>query len=950
MSGVGPADRAPAAATEETQELQRLRLSRDAALRAAQAAVRDATRLTRLLTILNDAGALETLLDRALSTLSEIFATDVVVLLDPAGTGSFVPLAAVGLPEDTAGLAFNADADGNVLKTMSEGGPLIINAAAGDSTIEPQLRELDVETVLYLPVAASHAARGALVLARCHAEPFSLPDVGLLTAMAYRIGLAVEQAQRRSQLERIVLSEREIGIDLEEVGVARKAIAAFPALVGADGATLVRLDGATIAFRADSTGCSLSDPEVANLVRHLVARADVRKLEPASVVRSAVSCGDEAAPIPYGAILVLPFGRDHPDGLLIAFRSAPTPFDPDVLPIAALYAGQTAAALENARLYRAVRTELADRQRAEQALNASEERSSALIRSVHDLIVVIASDESVRLANPAAVRVWSGAEGGDAAAEFWRRFRPDDRDRLGLAVRALAALPGETRTASVALAHADNEWRDYDVTLTNLLNEPAVAGIVATFHDVTERRIHERQLEDLAFRDPLTGLANRAHFQDRLRKAMANEGANERVGVIFFDLDNFKVINDSLGHEAGDLILKTVAARMRREIGACALGARLGGDEFTILIERDANLEAAQGVASRLLAAIREPVMMGKREMVVGGSFGIALAKPGVDTAEELLRKADVAMYHAKASGRNTVAVFNAGLAAEAERRMEAETNLRRALARGELEVFFQPVVSLVDRRPFGAEALVRWRHPERGIVLPGEFIPIAETTGLITNLGHVVIEGTFRWSQRWREATGVSVPVSLNLSPRQLFDEGLVERVSDGAARFGIDPSAITFEITENTLIRRAEAAAAILRRLRALGCRVALDDFATGYSSLAYLKTLPIDVLKIDRSFVKSIEEDRRDLAIVRSVITLGAAFGLSVIAEGVETEGQALILGQLGCESAQGHLFAPALPGTQFAQLLPLFERDVGAGDARASSAVNRRAVRPPTGFPS
>ncbi len=889
---------------------------------AAQAAIRDATRLTRLLTILNDAGSLETLLERALATLSELFAAEVVILLDPAGTGSFAPLASIGLPEDFAELPFADAADANVPRTMRDGGPLLIGDALADPTVEPQLRDLDVQSVLYLPVSASHAARGVLILARCHATPFVFADVGLLTAMAYRIGLAVEQAQRRAQLERIVHSERAMGPDVEEAGVARRAVATFPDLVGADAATLVRLgEHDEVVFRTDAGAPSLDDRRLGDLVDHLLGRPEIHELAPFDTVGPPDA--DGGTPIPPGALLALPFGRSHPEGLLLAFRSAPTRFDPDVVPIAVVYAGQTGAALENAGLYRAVNNELADRRRAEQAATASEARLGALIRSVHDLIVVIAANGDVRFANPAATRVWTVAEGGDAASEFRRRIRPDDLGRLNQLIAGLSATPGETRPSSVGILHGVADWHDYDVTLTNLLHDPAVAGIVATFHDVTERRIHERQLENLAFRDPLTGLANRVHFQESLRRALVPRATGpESVAVIFFDLDDFKVVNDSLGHEAGDVILKTVADRMRAVLRREDLGARLGGDEFTVLVEHEATVETAHRIATRLLGAIRGPVRIGDRDVVVGGSFGIALGETGVETADELLRKADVAMYHAKASGRNTCKVFENGLATAAVRRLEAETNLRTALARDELDVFFQPIVSLADRRPFAAEALVRWHHPERGLVLPGDFLPVAEATGLIAELGRAVIETAFRRSQVWRCTTGIDVPLGLNLSPRQLNDVGLIDRISGWVADYGIDPRKITFEITENALIRDADSAVGGLRRLRDLGFRIAIDDFATGYSSLGYLKTFPVDVIKVDRSFVADVADDRRDRAIVRGVLSLAADFGLTVIAEGVEREAQADALIALGCTAAQGFLFAPALPPDEFTALLPLF----------------------------
>ncbi len=930
--------------TDEGEDRRRLRMTKDSALTAAREAVRDATRLTRLLTVLNDSGTLDALLERALSTLSELFAAEVVILLDPAGTGSYAPLASVGLPDDAAISVFSDDPDGNIARTMREGGPLLLQDVGAEGTVEPQLAELDVETVIYLPVAASHGARGVLILARCLRRAFDYAEVGLLTAMAYRIGLAVEQAQRRAQLERIVHSEREIGFDLEEIGVAAKAVAMFPELVGADGAVLVLLDDdGGILHRTDGGIPALCDEALGELVRHLLATTRLSAFEAHSTV---FRPGPDGAATGRSrssgrALLALPVGHERLDGLLLALRTTATPFDPDILPIAMLFAGQSAAAIENARLYRAVSTELNDRKRAEAALKASEERQAALIRSVHDLIVVLGPDGAIHFTNPAATAVWGEKAIRDSDGAFWSRICPRHIGEFREIFTRLLDQPGATRTCAVALYHSDHDRHDYDVVLTNLLHEPAIGGVVVTFHDVTERKSHERQLEVLAFRDPLTGLANRAAFQDRLKRVLAEAGEPGRsIAVIFFDLDDFKVVNDSLGHEAGDRILQAVAARMRTVLRRGDLGARLGGDEFTVLIDTDAGLETARHVAMRLLAVVGQPVAIGDRDVTVGGSFGIALGEPGRDSAEELLRRADVAMYHAKSSGKNVCCVFDDSLAAAAVRRLEAETDLRRALAHGELEVFFQPIVTLADRRLHGAEALARWRHPERGLVMPSDFIHVAEQTGQIIEVGREVVERAFRQSRAWRALTGASLPIGLNLSPRQLAHEALVDDITSAARRFEVDPRSITLEVTENMLITDPEAAIVVLVRLRDFGFRIAIDDFGTGYSSLSYLKRLPVDILKIDRSFVQTLESDPRDRMIVDSIVAMAGALGLDVIGEGVETVSQAEILTRAGCGYAQGHLFAPALPVADFTRLLPLAELGEGTTGEAAGTAVDFR----------
>ena len=923
--------------TVDGESLNRLRLSRDAAMHAANMAVRDATRLTRLMTAINDSGELDALLERILLTLSELFAAEIVVLLDPAGTGSYVPLSVVGLPEDLAALPFSVEREDNVARTMREGSPLLIKDAREDETVEAQLRDLDVGSVIYLPVTASHAARGVLILARCRAEPFAFSDVGLLTAMAYRIGLAVEQAQRRTQLERMVRSERSFGIDFEQDAIARRTVETLPGLIGADGASLVLFaEGGARGGRIDHGDLGLDDAAFDALIQRLHADPRLGDFLPVS---DTVPAGNADDPQEFAghALLALPIGRGRLDGVLVALRHLTTPFDPDLHTIAALYAAQCSSMIENARLYRAMQGELADRRRAERALKASEERLGALIRSVHDLIVVLGPLGDIRYGNPAAAQVWKTSMEGGAWDNFWKWICPEDVISLRGTLAALENNPGATRTCSVSVRQRDGRRHEYDMVLTNRLQDPAVNGIVLTFHDVTERKSYELKLEDLAFRDPLTGLANRAFFQDRLRLALsAPDRQGETIAVIFFDLDDFKVVNDSLGHDAGDTILKAVAERMRVILGTRGIGARLGGDEFTILLDKDVSAAEARRIAFGLRDAIRDPISVGGRDVVVGGSFGIALGEVGRVTSEDLLRQADVAMYHAKSGGKNACALFDAKLDVAAIQRLEAETELRDALAHHELDVYFQPIVSMVDGRLLGAEALMRWHHPERGLVAPAGFIDVAEATGLIVDLGLEVVEQSFRRLAEWRQVRGVALPLHINLSPRQLAHDGCAESFIAAARRHGIDPGTISLEITENTLISNPEAAIAMIDRLRDYGFKLAIDDFGTGYSSLSYLKTLPVEVLKIDRSFTQSIASNPRDEAIVRNIISLTDALGITVVAEGVETEDQRTMLVGMGCERGQGYLFSPALPGDEFAALLPLLKPEQATGTARKRQA--------------
>jgi diguanylate cyclase (GGDEF)-like protein/PAS domain S-box-containing protein len=661
----------------EPEDVSRLRISRDAALQAAREAMRDATRLTRLLTVLNELGSLDSLLDRILSTLSELFAAEIVVLLDPAGTGRYAPLASIGLPEDIAGRPFAGHDEGYVRTTMRDGTPILITHATQDDVTDIQLRELGSETIIYLPIVASHLPRGVLILARCHGEPFTHPDVGLLTAMSHRIGLAIEQAQRRQQLEQIVDAERKIGLDLEETEVARKAVRMLPALVGADGAALVTVDGGG-QMTTHVTHGKVPHPRayLDRVMRALLDTTPVARFGPHTTasMNAAMPSEERPAGVTDGAVIALPLGRDRVEGMLCAFRSSATAFDPDVLPIAMLYAGQASAALENARLYRAVQNQLADRIRAEAAAKASEQKLSALLRSVHDLIVIVGDDEQVRYANPAAEFVWGPVSDPAAEHDLFEPMRAEDRDRMREVLVKLRAQAGLTLTGAVRLRGSGADWRDYDIVLSNLTHEPAVGGIVLTCHDVTEQRTYEQSLESLAFSDPLTGLANRAHFLDRLDVALGRAGTSgASVAVIFFDLDNFKTINDSLGHAAGDHVLRVVADRLRACLRKEDLGARFGGDEFTVLVEHVDGAAAVLPIAERLLASMRKQIVLNGRDLLVGASFGIAIGGSGRDTATDLLRRADVAMYDAKTNGKNTCSVFRADLDMTATRRFERD-------------------------------------------------------------------------------------------------------------------------------------------------------------------------------------------------------------------------------------------------------------------------------------
>jgi len=451
------------------------------------------------------------------------------------------------------------------------------------------------------------------------------------------------------------------------------------------------------------------------------------------------------------------------------------------------------------------------------------------------------------------------------------------------------------------------------------------AKMLATIEQQTDEiNQFPRRLDQLArqaFRDSLTSLPNRSLFMDRLAHALTRtERRGEQLAILFLDLDRFKVVNDSLGHGVGDQLLIGVSQRLASCLRPEDTIARLGGDEFAILIEDVKDDKAPASVADRLTGELQQPFTVEGRDVVITVSIGIAMSTAKRMTPEDILRDADLAMYHAKGKGKARYEIFDKSMNAPAQERMDLELDLRNAVARGEFVLHYQPILELPTGRIVEMEALVRWKHPRRGLLFPGDFIGLSEETGLIVPLGRWVLHEACRQTRQWQLATpGLSLAISVNLSARQLQQPGLVEEIAAALRDTRLDPSALRLEITETVVMHDAPATLAKLEALKALGVQLAIDDFGTGYSSLGYLKRFPVDTLKIDRSFVKGIGQNVEDSAIVRAVITVAKSLGLAVTAEGIESADQLEHLRSLGCDHGQGYYFAKPMSSDRVPGLL-------------------------------
>jgi diguanylate cyclase (GGDEF)-like protein/PAS domain S-box-containing protein len=583
----------------------------------------------------------------------------------------------------------------------------------------------------------------------------------------------------------------------------------------------------------------------------------------------------------------------------------------------------------------------------------SERRFRTLTEKSGDIIIILDAEGSVKYVSPSV----QGVLGLQAAIvkghDLLEYVRAGDAALVKASLKASMVMEAGA-SVEFHLLHRNGAWLCFECVPRNLLSDPSIAGLVLNLRDVTARKRAEQELLFSVGHDGLTGLPNRALFLERLRGVIDRLARHpeQSAAVLFIDIDNFKVINDSLGHEAGDELMIELGKRIRtclrtsdivgRVPSSSENGetvARMGGDEFTVLLEDVRNPDAAMRVAQRIRELLEDPFELRGQKIQRSASVGVALTSPGI-AAEDLMRNADIAMHRAKKNGKSCCELFDADLHAQVMTRLQAEADLRRAVERQEFRLYYQPVITLATEAVEGFEALVRWERPGCGLVPPGEFIPMAEDTGLIMELGAWVLTEACRQAICWQEqpGSGGSPYVSVNISGKQFSSPSFLHQIEGALQKSGLSPHLLKLELTESVAMENAPRTEQILGQIQELGVKLSIDDFGTGYSSLSYLRRFPIDTLKIDKSFVLHMHENNEACTIVRTIVALARSLQMEVVAEGLETPEQLKELKAIVCDAAQGYFFAKPMPATQslefLAQRKPAQARAAAAGDVSRS----------------
>ncbi|HYI10739.1 MAG TPA: EAL domain-containing protein [Thermoanaerobaculia bacterium] len=608
-----------------------------------------------------------------------------------------------------------------------------------------------------------------------------------------------------------------------------------------------------------------------------------------------------------GVCLPIP-GRELAFGLLTVYSDADRAFAPDEIDFLRAVTDLAGAVIMGAENEDA-------RRQAEDARNRSEDRFRALVENAAEGVALVDAGGQFLYTGPSTERVLGYRENQLLGTNFGSLVHPDDLENARKNLRLLLAADNTELTGEVRLRHAKGEYRWIEGTYKNLLFNRAVRAIVINYRDVTQRKQAEETLQHLAYRDTLTDLPNRFLFHDRLEHAIEHARRREKgFAVMYADLDRFKVVNDTLGHTVGDHLLQVVARRLRDVLRSDDTIARLGGDEFAVILPEMDRAEDAGSVGRKLIAALRAPIVIDGHELHVTASVGISMFPSDGEDVVTLVKHADAALYRSKDLGRNTVQLFASSMNARYTERLELELALHRAVDRGEFSLVYQPLCDRTTRSVRSFEALVRWDRPEHGQVSPVEFIKLAEETRLILPIGDWVMRTACAQLRTWRNMGMDGFTMAVNLSPHQVAQPNFIYSVHDTLQMNRLLPGDLELEITEGAALQNLEWTLSVLDQLRSLGVRIAVDDFGTGQSSLVYLKRLPLTTLKIDREFLRDVQREASDAAIFRSIVELGHSLGLYVIAEGIETDDDRLLVEKQACDGMQGYFFSKPLPASE------------------------------------
>ncbi|MDP8969355.1 MAG: EAL domain-containing protein [Actinomycetota bacterium] len=771
-------------------------------------------------------------------------------------------------------------------------------------------------TVLY-----GGAYLGALAISAPSAQPVAetvtqVLGLPMLAVVIYALAFtAAKQQQGFIERERtLAAAGAELVAARDHEAVYAAGMTAARALVAGGrgvGVTLLRGEGrrVTVAGVAGEVAAGAEGPSLAcgDLPHELRERlrscrpGEVVSLEPDRFAQARRSLGLEADPTRPGALIAPIVVQGQLAGAIGVHRKARVPSE---------YEGR----METLAVQIALALERVD---VTEDLGRREARFRSVVQNSSDVITVLDADGVITYQSPSVQRVLGYAPDELVGTALIDLVHPDDAACARPFFEETVQLPELPTSIEWRLRHRDGSWRHTETAAANMLSDPEVAGLVLNIRDVSERKGLERQLAHRAFHDALTNLANRTLFRDRVDHALVRaRRARASLGVVVLDLDHFKNINDRLGHAAGDELLVVMARRLQTSLREGDTVARLGGDEFAILLEPPVDAVAASQIVARILKALRAPVRVQGSDVLVECSAGIAISGAHDDVGQ-LMRNADIAMYRAKDAGKGGSAVFEPTMRAALLERLELEAELRAALAGGELRLHYQPTVQLHTGRVVGVEALVRWAHPQRGLMPPAAFIPLAEEAGLIVPIGRWVLAEACRQARAWQDdLEDRPLSVAVNLSANQLQQTDVAGEVAGALAESALDPHHLVLEITESVLMQDGEDNVGRLRALKELGVRLALDDFGTGYSSLGYLKRFPLDVLKIDKIFVEAVAHGPDDVAFAHAIVSLCEILGMQTVAEGIEHPLQADRLRELGCELGQGYLFGRPL-GAQDAE---------------------------------